>query len=78
MSQTTACWNTGGKTVKLTETDAYSTHYFFLVAALGFALVVVAPFALFWNASRLPRGLKGLFPPPLLELERTTVKCNHC
>ena len=69
MSQTTAYWNTGAKTVKPTETDSCSTHYFFLLAALGFGLAVVAPFTLVWNESRLPCGLKGLLPPPLLELE---------
>ena len=67
--KTTACWNTGAETIKPTESDSCSTHYFFLLAALGFGLAVVAPFTLFWNESRLHGGLKGLLPPPGLELE---------
>ena len=75
MSQTTACCNRGGKP---TETDSCSTHYFPLLAALGFGLEAVAPFTLFWNKSRLLGGLKGLLPPPLLELERSSLSSLAC
>ena len=73
MSQTAACCNRGAKTVKPTETDSCSTHYFFLLAALGFGLAVVAPFTLLWKGSSLRGGLKGLLPPPLLKLELSSL-----